>query len=205
MRAVSVMIGAAVNVVLASLSYKAGLPVVADTIGTVAITAVGGIFPGIMTAILTNAVCSLFNSEAAYFSLINAMIAMYTAWAVRDKNLKKPKNIASLILVLGIGSGIFSALIQWGVLGGVQSDAMRSLIEAVGEYHSMPAFPLFLAMNVLLNLIDKAVSVGVMLLVLYLMPKSTRTMIMNSGWRQHPLSFEEIKNFNFSAAISDTR
>ncbi|EGC03477.1 HD-GYP domain-containing protein [Ruminococcus albus] len=193
MRAVSVMIGAAVNVVLASLSYKAGLPVVADTIGTVAITAVGGIFPGIMTAILTNAVCSLFNSEAAYFSLINAMIAMYTAWAVRDKNLKKPKNIASLMLVLGIGSGIFSAFIQWGVLGGVKNDAMRSLIEAVGEYHSMPAFPLFLAINVLLNLIDKAVSVGVMLLVLYLMPKSTRTMIKNSGWRQHPLSFEEIK------------
>lgn len=193
MRAVSVMIGAAVNVVLASLSYKAGLPVVADTIGTVAITAVGGIFPGIMTAILTNAVCSLFNSEAAYFSLINAMIAMYTAWAVRDKNLKKPKNIASLMLVLGIGSGIFSAFIQWGVLGGVQSDSMRSLIEAVEEYHSMPAFPLFLAINVLLNLIDKAVSVGVMLLVLYIMPKSTRTMIKNSGWRQHPLSFEEIK------------
>ena len=75
-RAESVMIGIIINVLMAFISYRAGLPIYLDTIGTIVTAAMGGLFPGIMTAITTNALCSLFDHKAIYFGIVNAIIAI---------------------------------------------------------------------------------------------------------------------------------
>ena len=58
-RAVSVIIGIVINVLLAFISYQMELPVYLDSLGTIGVAAVGGLFPGIMTAIATNIVILL--------------------------------------------------------------------------------------------------------------------------------------------------
>ncbi|MBQ4465318.1 MAG: diguanylate cyclase, partial [Oscillospiraceae bacterium] len=100
-RAVSVMIGIAVNVLLAYIAYRTGLPIYLDTVGTISIAALGGLFPGIMTAICTNAVCSGFNHPAIYFGGVNALIAIYTAWFVRSKSVRRTRNVIRFILTTG--------------------------------------------------------------------------------------------------------
>ena len=79
-RALAVMISIAVNVLLSYLCHRTGVPVYMDTIGTIGIATVGGLFPGIVTAILTNILCNTFNSAAIYFGGVNAMIAIFAAW-----------------------------------------------------------------------------------------------------------------------------
>ena len=85
LRVTATMGGILINVLLALLTNAYGLPVYLDTTGTMLVAMVGGLFPAITTAVLTNVVISLFNGEAIYFGFINALVAIYTAWFIREK------------------------------------------------------------------------------------------------------------------------
>ena len=191
--AIAVTIGVTVNVLLAFISYQTGLPIYLDTIGTIGVASVAGIFPGIMTAILTNTLCSLFNSDAIYFGIVNALIAMYSAYSIRKRSFRKAKNIAVFIIMAGIISGVTSAFIQWGIIGGPQNDALKMMLDSAANTLKAPRLPLFICINVLLNTFDKGFSLGVAQLIIRFVPLETRQNIRLSSWRQRPLSAKEIK------------
>ncbi len=194
LRAISVITGIAVNVLLSYVTYQLNLPIYLDTIGTIVVSALGGSFPGIMTAVMTNLICALFNSESIYYSIVNALIAMWTVWFVREKTFRSIKNITIYIAVAGALSGVSSALIQWRVLLGPQdllvTDSATSLSVATG----LPVLVSFWLVNILMNLMDKGVSLLFALVALYVIPSDIRSRIRNSGWRQRPLSEKEIES-----------
>lgn len=196
LRASSVIAAVAVNVLTAFISFRSGMPIYLDTLGTVAAGSICGLFPAIMTAIATNAICTIFNSDAIYFSIVNAFVAIFSAWFVRERSLQKLKNIVAFPIVTGTVSGIATALIQWGLLGGPQNHSVRALMETVGMSWQIPEFLLFILLNIALNILDKSLSLGITLLLLRIVPKSVRDLIKNSGWRQKPLSYEEKKKMD---------
>lgn len=199
LRASSVIAAVAVNVLTAFISFRSGMPIYLDTLGTVAAGSICGLFPAIMTAIATNAICTIFNSDAIYFSIVNAFVAIFSAWFVRERSLQKLKNIVAFPIITGTVSGIATALIQWGLLGGPQNHSVRALMETVGMSWQIPEFLLFILLNIALNILDKSLSLGITLLLLRIVPKSVRDLIKNSGWRQKPLSYEEKKKWMSSA------
>ena len=71
--------GIVVNVAFAFLSNRLNLPLFLDTIGTFAVSIVSGYFPGVFVAVMTNMFCMVFNPEAIYFSIVNAIIALTAA------------------------------------------------------------------------------------------------------------------------------
>ncbi|MBR7085301.1 MAG: diguanylate cyclase, partial [Oscillospiraceae bacterium] len=71
-RAFAVMIGIAVNILLSLITYGIGLPIYLDAAGTIGVAFIGGLFPGIMTAIATNVICNFFDNTAIYFGIVNA-------------------------------------------------------------------------------------------------------------------------------------
>ena len=93
LRALSVMTGIMLNVLLSYISYRFELPVRLDCIGTVSVAALGGLFPGILTAIVTNSICTVFNNDSLYFGVINVMLAMYTSWFIKEKSVRKLRSI----------------------------------------------------------------------------------------------------------------
>lgn len=199
-RAVLVISGIAVNVLLAFIAYHIGLPIYLDTIGTMGVAAIGGLFPGIMTAVMTNALCSLFNPDAMYFGAVNAIIAIFTGWFVRGRTRYRVMDIAVFIAAAGIISGGLSALIQWGLLGGPQNESLRALTDTMDKAEGYQRFVLFMLINMLLNIADKGISLMIMLMLRHFIPEDIRTSICNSGWRQRPLTLEEIKAMD---SISD--
>ena len=60
-----VLIGVAINVLLAFICDSIGLPLFLDTIGTILVSCIGGILPGIFTALITNAVCTIYNGVSS--------------------------------------------------------------------------------------------------------------------------------------------
>ena len=196
LRASSVIAAVAVNVLTAFISFRSGMPIYLDTLGTVAVGSICGLFPAIMTAIATNAICTIFNSDAIYFSIVNAFVAIFSAWFVRERSIQKLKNIVAFPIVTGTVSGIATALIQWGLLGGPQNHSVRALMETVGMSWQIPEFLLFILLNIALNILDKSLSLGIALLLLRIVPKSVHDLIKNSGWRQKPLSYEEKKKMD---------
>ena len=199
-RAMLIIAGIAVNAVLAFISYRAGYPIYLDTIGTIGVAAVGGLFPGIMTAVLTNVICSMFNGDAMYFGIVNAIIAIYTAWFVRGRAKYKVKDVILFIISAGIISGAISALIQWGLLGGPQNDSLRSLTDSMENSEGYQRFMMFMLINMGINIADKGLSLIITLILLHFIPRDKRALIRNSGWRQRPLTMDEIKEMD---SISD--
>ena len=79
----TVIVGIAINVILCFAAYIVKLPIYLDTIGTIAVAVMGGAFPGIMTAVISNTICVLFDNYAVYYGIVNIIIALTAAWFVR--------------------------------------------------------------------------------------------------------------------------
>ncbi|MBQ7562991.1 MAG: HD-GYP domain-containing protein [Lachnospiraceae bacterium] len=185
--------GILLNVLLSFISYKTGFPIYLDTIGTISAAATGGLFPGILTAIVTNALCTAFNGDAIYFGFVNALIAIYTAWFVREKSFGRLKYIVRFIVVAGLFSGVVSALIQWGLLGGPQNASVVAITDILQDATGLPAIFSFIILQTAISILDKGVSVVITLFILHFIPQNIKTRIRNSGWRQRPLSREEME------------
>ena len=92
------------------------LPLYLDTAGTIAVTAIGGLFPGMMCAVATNVLCSLFNSLSIYYVIISISIAILTAGFVRGMSEKIRLLLPIYLAALALLSGGLGMLIQWGLL-----------------------------------------------------------------------------------------
>ncbi len=191
-RALSAVIGTALNVLLAFLAHRLGLPLYLDTLGTIAVAVLGGTFPGIATALATNALCSVFNANSIYYAILSVIIAICAARFAQKELLRSPRGAAAFVGVAALISGGLGALIQWALLGGPQLSAVAQAAQAIGD----GGFASFLIVNIGLNFVDKAISFLAALGLVLLIPKDKRRRIWNSGWRQRPLSERELRALN---------
>ncbi len=193
---VSILAGIVVNVLLSFVSFKNDLPLYFDTVGTVGVAAVCGLFPGIVTAFFTNVICTFFNHEAIYFGLVNILIAVYTAWFAWNRDYRKVKDVAEFILFSSLIGGVLSATIQWGLFKGPQIGSMATAVDGLYAMTGYPRILIFYILNILLNILDKGISAGLMILILKLLPEEIKSRIRNSGWRQRPLNNDEMRAMN---------
>ncbi|WP_022760665.1 HD domain-containing phosphohydrolase [Butyrivibrio sp. AD3002] len=192
----TISFGIAVNVIISYVSYKLDLPIFLDTIGTIIVAAMGGLFPGIVTAVVTNLICTAFNDIAVYFGFVNTLVAIYVAWFVRKRSFRKIQNIILFILVSGNISGGISVLIQWGLFGGPQQDYTLRILSAIGAEDEFYRFFMSLVINICMDIIDKSISIAAALAVIHFIPSKARDIMQEMGWRQRPLSPEEIREMD---------
>ncbi len=190
-RALSAVIAILLNVALSYAVKRLGLPLYLDTIGTITAAALGGLFPGIMTAVLTNLICTVFNREALYFTVVHVLIAVYASRVAKKDNFRKIGATLTFWLIAGTGSGLLSGLIQWALFGGAQNTAVADMVTLLHENTDAAVFPLFLSVNVALDLLDKGIAVVLTFIMFLLVPRKVRQEIRDSGWKQKPLTPEE--------------
>ncbi len=193
-RACSVMIGIGVNVLLALIGYRLQIPLYLDSTGIIVLSVLGGYFPGIFTAVASNMIFSLFSPNYIFFGTVNALIAIYTVWFVRRKKKLNYQNVLIYIFVIGTGSGILSAIIQWGLFNKPESQSLVLLMEAMASSTGIPDFLCFIPANIIVNIADKSIGLLLALIILHFVPERVRVRIKESGWRQKPLSDLELEN-----------
>ena len=188
-----IALGILINALCAFISYKLNLPLFFDTIGTFAVAALGGYFPGVLVAVLTNLLCLVFNPEAIYFAIVNASIALVTAHFVSSRNLKTVKNIAKLAIYSALISGVLGSFIQWRLFDMPQNSFVAVNVSTLSQSTGLPSFVIFLFVNIVLNIPDKAVSLLAALLLIRFIPEKTKEQIKGSSWRQRALTDREKK------------
>ena len=196
LRAGCIFAGIAVNLLLSFLSGRLDLPLYLDTTGTILVSITGGLLPGIITAVLSNTLYMLINHDVVYFGVVNALVAIYAAWAARKRERFDLFTIIKFTIAAGFISGIISGLIQWGLFGGPQLPYMTASIERLSSGTAVFRLPVFLVLNSLFNMADKGISLLLALLVLCFIPGTVKEMIRAGGWRQHPLSAEELSEIH---------
>lgn len=190
------VIGIAVNVILAYIMHRLGLFLFLDTIGTIAVSALAGLFPGILTAVITNAICMLFNANAIYFGFLNAMVAIFTAWFVRKYSFRKLSKVIIFVLSLALFSGSISTIVNWSLLNGAQIARNSQTVTLFSSYLRLPMFWAYFLYNILMNILDKGIAFVIAWILLTIVPDEFLAEIENGNWRQRPLESDEIETLN---------
>lgn len=168
-----------INVVFARLaqflSQNFGMQLWFDTIGTVLAAAMGGYLPGIFVGLVTNFMKGFMDFASIYYSAMNVLIAATSALLANHGFLTKKWKIPFFILVMAfIG----------GVLGGILPSIVNS-IPTAGFLNDL-----------LWDLVDKTISVLLVVAIVRAIPPATRETLRFNGWKQAPLTksdLEEIK------------
>ena len=193
-RLILVAIGISINVIMSLLMQRLEFPFYFDTIGTIGVSAVSGmLFPGILTAVATNFICTLFNENAIYFASINAIIAIYTVWFVRRRSFKKIGRTILFIVTLSLFAGLVSSPIQWGLFKQHHSLFLEETLQSFSGAMKLSPFASFCLINILLNILDKGFSCVFVFLLLWGIPRRIVSDFEKGVWKQRPLMASEIR------------
>lgn len=198
LQAVSVIAGITVNFIPAYLMHRFSLPLYFDTAGTIFCAALAGSLPGIVTAVATSILCTAFNSYSIYYTLIGILIAIVTAFFMRNKLFEKRKNVLLYLLILAVIGGCIGTVFQWVLFGKPQFSDVENLAERFSDGSGAGFFFFSALINTGLNFLDKSLAAGLAFLVLHFVPPQRRIAIINCSWMQKPLTEQEIAELNRS-------
>ena len=186
--------GTLINVLLSYIMFKSGLPLFLDTVGTIIVSAFSGmLLLGILTAVISNVVCSIFNETALYLAFFNALIAIFTVWFLHKHSFKKFGKTIIFAIAISLFSAVSVSLVQFVVLG---QDQTSMVVQSAQNFSSAANFPYlisFIIVNFLLQLADKGFSCILVMILVRLVSEETRSAYTSGVWLQRPLSDKELK------------
>ncbi len=185
----------ALNIALSRVNDYFGWPMYMDSVGTILTSMVGGALPAIAGGLLTNLVRTFaFNDSASiYYGTLNVMIAVIVAGFCRH-GLKK-RSVIPMILCLTLAGGGLGSLLTWFLFGFGGEGASAAIAEKIHKTVSSE-FISQLSADLIVDLMDKTISVLLAAIVFWLLPKSFLKKLQMNGWQQKPLDDEELERIN---------
>lgn len=183
------LIGIFLNLFFGAIAEKSGAPLYLDTVGTIVASIIGGILPGVIVGFSTNIFKSLSDTSALYYGVLNVLISVTASYFAKKGFFKKPlKTIAAIIVFALIGGGIGSFIPIY--LDDVPNDSgiLQSMLYDTGIMSDRTAL---IISDVLVDLLDKTISVIIALIILRIIPGSLKRSCRFIGWMQTPLSEED--------------
>ena len=181
------------------LSTKFKLPLYLDTIGTIFVSILGGGLPGIITGMATNLIVNIFVSGYLYFSIINVLLALLASWFARYSKRSAPIKIVSFIIISSVICSMLGMGIQYLVPGLPMMTNLEEVSKLIYGGEGKGYFASLTFVSFFLNIVDKGISLFIALILYKLIPASIKTNIANYGWKQKPMSLEEIRQYRKNA------
>ena len=181
----------AINFILFRIVSALELPLYLDNVGILLAASLGGYLPGIFVGFMTNIINCFSDPSSIYYgilSVINALIGAYFAkkgWL----SLKKPFMLLLLVFLLACVGGGLGTILPWcldGIYFDSESIAM-SLVESGIKDQTLAQF----IGNMIMDLLDKTITVFIVMTVYTLMPEAVKKKLSFCGWMQEPMSEEE--------------
>lgn len=186
--------GTLINVLLSFLMFKLGLPLFLDTVGTIVVSALSGmLLLGILTAVISNVLCSIFNEAALYLAFFNALIAIFTVWFLQKHSFKKFGKTILFALALSVFSAIAVSLIQFIILVQGQQSVVSQTAHSFSSAANFPYLISFILVNFLLQIADKGISCLLVMILVKVIPQEKLSIYSLGAWLQRPLSEQELK------------
>ena len=165
------------------------LPVFLDNIGTVLAAALGGYIPGIIVGFLTNLINGIGDYTTTYYGSLSVLIAISAAYFVQKGYFGKLSRLPVVILVFALIGGALGSVLTWALYGfdfgtGISAPLAHSIYNA----GTMNMFWSQFTADMLIDLLDKTITVVLVALTLRLLPETLKERCFVSGWQQTPLS-----------------
>ncbi len=189
---VLIIAGTLLNLILSWLMRQTDLPFYVDTVGTILTTALGGIIPGIITALITNIVNFAMDGESIFYASLNMLIAIVTAGFFESKRKKHLLHHVLYVLAIAFIGGVIGGFITWFLYGEPSSSPLSdAIMDFYTNSFKFNTFWSFMFSVYLTDIIDKAISYIAAVWIMYLLPEKLKKSLFMSGWRQKKLSKED--------------
>lgn len=143
-----------------------------DSLGTAIAAAMSGYLPGIIVGLFTNLIKGITDTESLYYIVVNTLIAIITYLFVRKGYLRRPVGVIALIFSL-----VFAGVVYWVLISLVITGDPVTL-SSIWD-------------NIVIELADKGITIGILLLLYLFLPKKLVALMEVRGWRQTPLTARE--------------
>jgi hypothetical protein len=186
-------VGVVLNVLFSSAATYFNLPLYLDTIGTIFVAILGGGLPGIITGLLTNLIINIWVHGYIYFSIINVSVALLASIFARFS--KKSRFIRSTFFILtsALVCACMGMTIQYLIPGLPMLSNLEEVSHTIYSGTGKGYFYTLVLVSFFMNVVDKAISLAIGFFVFRMLPVSLREVVNRAGWKQKPLSLEEIK------------
>ncbi len=164
------------------LNNALGLPFYLDTIGTILVALVGGYLPAIVVGWVTNLLNGFSDIINIYYGSFNALIGVMTAYLAGKGYWKNPLKALLTVPLLAVVGGGLGSVLTW-CLYGLSIDPGTGLAFRILET-GMPAFVSQLTADVLLDLIDKLITVLAASAIIHVVPEKWRGRFRPEGRKQ---------------------
>ena len=191
-RVMVVIIGVAINVGMSFLVAKFGLPLYFDTIGSIGAVVLGGVFPGVLTAFVTNIISNFYMDGTLYFAFINVLVAIYTDYFIKKYSFQKPGELLRLGIAAGILCGTLGTFVSMIILGKSLSLSVNVFTEALSKSLQISFTSAYFIINIFFNILDKIISVFTVSFLLRFIPDEKKAAIRKGIWKQRPLTKIEL-------------
>ncbi|MCR5685794.1 MAG: HD domain-containing protein [Lachnospiraceae bacterium] len=176
------------NVVLANLFYQLRLPFFMDTAGTICVSLLLGPFYGVLTAVISCAVSTIFNPYAFFFSFVYSLVAIFAARFSKKNCFADIGKLFMPVLAFSALAGILCPVIGWIISEDLQFSLITETATAIRTNTEIPYNLLYLIVSVLMNILDKTVTCLLVVLIMRIVPERTREWFSASRWLQNPLN-----------------
>lgn len=186
--------GIILNVLLSYFMFRMNLPLFLDTVGTIAVVAFSGmLFTGIVTAVISSALCSFFFEPALYMAFFNAMIAIIAVWFVKRQSIRKVGMTFLFVLISSLLSALAVSAVQLWLFGQSQQSVVAQNARSVSSVTNIPYFCSFFIISFLLHFLDKGFSCVLVMSAVGLIPAKKLSVFTKGVWMQRPLTEAEIR------------
>ncbi len=187
-----ILLGIALNFLLSTLVRQTDLPFYIDTVGTIIVTGVSGVIPGIVTALCTNIINFTLDGESIFYASLNMLIAIATGYFFESGKIKTKTGKFLFVFVIAlIGGGIGSVITWFLYRSPSESPMVVSIMEFLKNLLGMGVFASHVTATFITDFIDKAISVLVAIITISTMPEELKASLRFSGWKHKILTAYE--------------
>lgn len=178
--------GVVLNLTLAEIVDLMGIPAFADTAGTMSISMLGGMLPGVIVGFVTNAIKCITKSNEMYYAALNMLSAIMVSIFVRKGWVKKKLGCAASIAIITAVTATIGTVMTWFLhsadIGGTSKELALDLHES-----GLPRFwALYLSLFIT-ELFDKGLSFIAALFMVKLVPEKVAASMPPTGRWQAPI------------------
>ncbi|MBR6328502.1 MAG: HD domain-containing protein [Lachnospiraceae bacterium] len=177
--------GVGLNLLLGAGAAAFETPLYLDTVGTVAVAAMGGYLPGVLVGFATNIIKSFSDPTALYYGVLNVLIALAAANLSQRGWFKKIIGCLGSILVFTFIGGGLGCLMPW-FMEGLDFDS-APLAGVIYETGLFGAGLSNIISNILTDLPDKTITVILSVMIIKIIPEGCYHFFTFTGWMQTPL------------------
>ena len=182
-------VGLAINYLLAKVPLALNLPLYLDNVGSALAAALGGYIPGIVVGFFTNLINGIGSPETTYYGSLTVLIAICSAWFAERGYYSKPWKLPVVVAVFALIGGGLGSVLTWTLYGFEFGTSLSApLAQRILDAGIMSPFWAQFTADMLVDIVDKAITVAIVAIVLHVLPQSVKEGFYYAGWQQAPLT-----------------